>query len=181
MSKEELISARRNIYKSGRDDYRKYVDSILQEIEKADRTGNSRAVTKLTKLLTRKSNSTVMPSKNHSGEPITSTDELLTCWNEFLAKKFAAPECDHDRCIEELVSYEDHLTDKELDDALDGMKNDKAPGWDDMPAELYQNSPSAKAELYRIIRMIWDTEVVPPEMVRGIFIMLYKKRPQLFQ
>ena len=176
MSKEELISARRNIYKSGRDDYRKYVDSILQEIEKADRTGNSRAVTKLTKLLTRKSNSTVMPSKNHSGEPITSTDELLTCWNEFLAKKFAAPECDHDRCIEELVSYEDHLTDKELDDALDGMKNDKAPGWDDMPAELYQNSPSAKAELYRIIRMIWDTEAVPPEMVRGVFIMLYKKK-----
>ena len=74
MSKEELTSARRNIYKSGRDDYRKYVDSILKEIEKADRTGNSRAVTKLTKLLTRKSNSAVMPSKKHSGEPITSTD-----------------------------------------------------------------------------------------------------------
>ena len=97
-----------------------------------------------------------MPSKNHSGEPITSTDELLTCWNEFLAKKFAAPECDHDRNIEELVSNEDYLTDKELDNALDGMKNGKAPGWDDMPAELYQNSPSARAELYRIIRMIWS-------------------------
>ena len=67
------------------------------------------------------------------------------------------------------------LTDKEPDDALDGMKNGKAPGWDDMPVELYQNSPSAKAELYRIIR-IWDTEVVPSQMVRGIFILLYKKK-----
>ena len=176
MSKEELVTARRNIYKSGREDYRTYVDSILQEIEKADRTGNSRAVTKLTKLLSKQHNSTVMPSKNHSGELITSTDELLSCWNEFLSKKFASPVSDLDRDIEQTVSNEDSLTDKELDDALDGMKSGKAPGWDDMPAELYQSSPSARAELYRIIRLIYDTELVPEEMVRGIFIMLYKKK-----
>ena len=59
---------------------------------------------------------------------------------------------------------------------MDGMKSGKAPGWDDMPAELYQNSASARAELYRIIRLIYDTELVPAEMVRGIFIMLYKKK-----
>ena len=56
------------------------------------------------------------------------------------------------------------------------MKSGKAPGWDNVPIELYQNSASARAELYRIIRLIYDTEIVPAEMVRGIFIMLYKKK-----
>ena len=117
-----------------------------------------------------------MPSKNHAGESITSTDELLSCWNEFLSKKFPSPASDLGMDIEQTVSNEDYLTDKELDDALDGMKSGKAPGWDDMPAELYQNSASARGELYRIIRLIYDTELVPAEMVRGIFIMLYKKK-----
>ena len=176
MSKVEIIAARKNIYKSCREDYRSYIDSILQEIEKADRKGNTRAISKLTKSLTKQHNSTVMPSKNHSGDQITSTDELLRCWNEFLSKKFAAPASDLDKGIEQVVSEEDYLSDKELDDALNGMKTGKAPGWDNIPAELYQNSPSARAELYRIIRMIYDTEAVPPDMVKGIFIMLYKKK-----
>ena len=179
MSKEELVTARKNIYKSGREDYRAYVDSILQEIEKADCTGNSRAVSKLTKLLSKQHNSTVMPSKNHAGESITSTDELLSCWNEFLSKKFSSPASDLGRDIEQTVSNEDYLTDKERDDALDGMKSGKAPSWDDMPAELYQNSASARAELYRIIRLIYDTELVLAEMVRGIHYALQKEGPQL--
>ena len=176
MNKEELATARKNIYKSCREDYRSYIDSVLQQIEKADRKGNTRAVSKLTKSLTKQHNSSVMPSKNHLGEQITSTEELLSCWNEFLEKKFAAPVSDIGKDIEQVVSEEDYLSDKELDDALDGMKTDKAPGWDDIPVELFQNSPSARAELYRIIRMIYDTEVVPPDMVKGIFIMLYKKK-----
>ena len=176
MSKEELIAARRDIYRSCRDDYRSYVDSILCQIEKAERIGNSREVKRLTKLFTKQHNSTVMPSKNHAGEPITSTEEKLKCWNEFLSKKFASPASDANRNIEQTVSNEDFLTDNELDDALSGMKNCKAPGWDDIPVELYQNSASARVELYRIIRLIYDTEIVPAEMVRGIFIMLYKKK-----
>ena len=176
MNKEELVTARKDIYKSCREDYRSYIDSILCHIEKADRIGNSREVTRLTKLFTKQHSSTVMPSKNHTGEPITSTEEKLKCWNEFLSKKFASPPSDADRNIEQTISNDDFLTDKELDDALNGMKNGKAPGWDNVPIELYQNSASAKVELYRVIRLIYDTEIVPAEMVRGIFIMLYKKK-----
>ena len=56
------------------------------------------------------------------------------------------------------------------------MKPGKAPGWDDIPVEVYQNSTTARSELYRIIRIIFDTEIVPPEFVRGVFIMIYKKK-----
>ena len=56
------------------------------------------------------------------------------------------------------------------------MKPGKAPGWDVAPVELYQNSETARAELYRILRLIWDNEDIPVEMVKGIFIMFYKKK-----
>ena len=68
------------------------------------------------------------------------------------------------------------MSDKELDKALFAMKPGKAPGWDEIPAEVYQNSATARAELYRIIRIIFDTECIPAELVRGIFIMIYKKK-----
>ena len=57
----------------------------------------------------------------------------------------------------------------------------KAPGWDDDPVELYQSSATAKAELFRIIRLIYDSEIIPTELVRGVFIMLYKKNRNNFR
>ena len=68
------------------------------------------------------------------------------------------------------------LSDKKLDDSLFAIKPGKAPGWDEIPAEVYQNSQTARTELYRIIRIIFDTESIPAELVRGIFIMIYKKK-----
>ena len=59
-----------------------------------------------------------MPSKDLKGDPITSAEQLLKAWNEFLADKFSSPDCDLDRPREHTVSNEDSLSDKELDEAL---------------------------------------------------------------
>jgi len=56
------------------------------------------------------------------------------------------------------------------------MNSGRMPGWDGIPVEAYQNSLSAKLELFRIVRLIWDTEVIPNDFVKGIFIMIYKKK-----
>ena len=66
-----------------------------------------------------------MPSKNHSGDQITSTDELLRCWNEFLLNKFAAPASNLDKGIEQVVSEEEYLSDKELDNVLNNDRQAK--------------------------------------------------------
>ena len=103
-------------------------------------------------------------------------NQLLDYWNEFLSKKFAMPDSDLHRSREHTVSSEDSLSDKELDPALFSMKPGKAPGWDEIPAEVYRHSATARSELYRIIRIIFDTECIPEELVRGVFIMIYKKK-----
>jgi hypothetical protein len=177
MTLVERKAINKNITSSCRDDYREYIDRMLGDMEAAERVGNMREVTRITKSLRgRNSFSTVTPSKVLNGDPITSAEQLLTAWNEFLADKFSSPDCDLDRPREHTVSNEDSLSDKELDETLFSMKPDKAPGWGDIPVEVYQNSTTARSELYRIIRIIFDTEIVPHEFVRGVFIMIYKKK-----
>ena len=56
------------------------------------------------------------------------------------------------------------------------MKPGKAPGWDDLPVEVYQYSAAARLELYRVIKLIWYQEVIPEKLVEGVFIMLHKKK-----
>ena len=117
-----------------------------------------------------------MPSKDLLGKPVTSNDQLLSAWNEFLTAKFASPDADDNRPQELTVSPEDYLTEAELETCLKAMNNGRMPGWDGIPVEAYQNSLSAKLELFRIVRLIWDTEVIPNDFVKGIFIMIYKKK-----
>ena len=116
-----------------------------------------------------------MPSKNINGKSITSEKQLLESWNSFLSQKFAQPESDLNLPTEPTVSPCDILTDTELEEALKSLKTGKAPGSDSIPIEAYKYSEAGKQELFRITQLIWNTEVVPAEMLTGIFIMLYKK------
>jgi len=178
MTPSERKDATKRIWKSSRNDYREYLDGVLSDMEVAARNGNTREITRLTKLLSGGSTTSTMPGKDLSSAPISSTAQLLNSWNEFLAKKFAEPETDRHRRLEQLVSEEDHLSTSELEKAFKGLKNNRAPGWDDVPTEAYRHSTTAKTELFRVTRLIWDTELIPLMLVRGIFMMLYKKGPK---
>ena len=176
MSTEQRKTAQHLIVKSIREDYLAYIDTILNEMEVAERTGNSRELTKLRKMLSGNSNhSSTMPSKDMNGDPIVSEKQLLESWNAFLTQKFAQPDSDNHQPIEQTVSPEDRLREPELEEAFKSLKTGKAPGWDGIPTEAYKFSEAAKKELFRICILIWDTELVPSEMLTGIFIMLYKK------
>ena len=77
-----------------------------------------------------------------------------------------------DRSREHTVSNTDVLSEVELDKALFSVKTGKAPGLDEIPAEVYQNSKTAQ-KLHRTLRIIFDTECMREELVRDIFIMIY--------
>ena len=169
----ERKAASTAIMMSSREDYRSYIDGILDDMEAAERKGNMREISRLTKILSGKKSSYVSPSKDLQGDPILSTEQLLSSWNEFMSAKFASP--DDDRPKEHIVSEEDYLSDEELEACFKALNRNRKAGWDNIPIEGYDESPTAKQELFRIVRLIWDSELPPPELVRGIFIMLYKK------
>ena len=145
MTATQRKEADRAIRDSCRNDYRDYITSIVEEMEAADRVGNTRAISKLVNVLAKKRSPNIMPAKDHNGNLITSSEQLLQAWNSFLEKKFASPASDEGKAREATVPPEDYLSDEELDKALFAMKPGRAPGWDQVPAELYQNSETACA------------------------------------
>ncbi|KAI8496686.1 hypothetical protein Bbelb_253410 [Branchiostoma belcheri] len=177
MNSQQRKEVSKAIAQSTREDCRSCIDSIISDMEVAEQTGNSQEITRLTKILSGKTNSTVtMPSKDLAGEPIVSSEQLLSAWNVFLAQKFATPPADSHRQRETTVIQEDHLSDSELEECLKALKRGKAPGYDKIPIEAYQHSPAAKRELFRAVHLIWESEIIPAELVKGIFFMLYKKK-----
>ena len=50
-----------------------------------------------------------------------------------------------------------------------------APGCDNVPVKAYRGSVEATKKLFRICCLVWHTERIPPELVRGMFVMLHKK------
>ena len=47
----------------------------------------------------------------------------------------------------------------------------EAPGYDIVPVEAYRGPVEATKELFRICRLMWHTERIPPEIVRCMFVM----------
>ena len=147
LSVKERKAATRAIANSCPKDYREYIDSIITDMENAIKSGNTRKLNRLIKQLSKKSNpSPIMPAKDLSGAPVLSTDQLLSAWNEFLAKKFQIPDIDVDKQYEHTVSPEDHLSTEELEECFKSINAGRAPGWEEIPIEAYQNSVSAKTE-----------------------------------
>ena len=99
------------------------------------------------------------PSNGADGRPITTT-------------------ADADRSLENLVAEEYVLGYDELAVCLKALRSGKATGCDNVPIEAYRGSLHATNELFRICRMMWHSERIPPELVRGTFIMLHKKGPR---
>ena len=148
---------------------------VLDDIEEAESVGNMRSVTKLTRILAHKDRRTSCnPSKGADGRPITTTTQLLSKWKKFLGANFQRPTADADRNLENLVAEEDVLGYDELGVCLKALRSGKATGCDNAPIEAYRGSVHATNELFRICRMMWHSERIPPELVRGTFIMLHK-------
>ena len=70
------------------------------------------------------------------------------------------------------------MNDTELNECLDALRSGKAVGCDKVPVEAYRGSMEAKSELFRLCRLMWHSERIPQDLVRGVFVMLHKKGPR---
>ena len=56
------------------------------------------------------------------------------------------------------------------------LKNTKAVGPDEVPAEVFKYCPKIRDEFFNLIEYIWNEEYVPKNMACGRFVMIWKKR-----
>ena len=67
-------------------------------------------------------------------------------------------------------------TDEELLICLKALRGSKACGPDDVPAEIWQQTDSARAFLFTLIRKIIREEIVPDDMPLGELVMIFKNK-----
>jgi hypothetical protein len=63
-----------------------------------------------------------------------------------------------------------HLpTAEEMEEAIDKLKNNKAPGSDNTNAKLIKSSkPVLISILHKVIQKVWETETIPQECEEGL-------------
>ena len=176
---DDKKSMRKAISRSARNDYRNHVESIITDMEQANAVGKTSEVFKIAKRLASqgKTTSFTQPSKDQHGNPITSTDEQLKLWADFLENKFSAQSgepvielCDDNAENTPLPQLE------EIEMCVKQLSKGKAAGPDDIPIEQYKHSERARHELMHVVTTIWNSEQVPDNLVLGDMIMLYKKK-----
>ena len=114
------------ISKSGREDYREYVNGVLNDIEAAESVGNMREISRLTRQLTNKRTAIcINPSKTRDGSSqiVTESQE----WEQFIGAKFSRPESDSNRDLGCLVAEDDLLNDTELNECIDALRSGVIP------------------------------------------------------
>lgn len=148
-------------------------------MDRANAVGNSCETYRLAKKISSKGNTTLstQPSKDESGNLITTNEQQLELWAKFLEEKFAAQPGEPDVILHSASETEVPLpTFDEVKACVLKLSKGKGTGPDEVPIEQYQSSNLACEELLRVIRSTWDTEIMPEEFILGDMMMIYKKK-----
>ena len=162
-------------------DYNTWLEKMTVEMEEANSRGDTEAVFRIVKIISglMVAANGKSPAKDKKGDLILDQARMAEVWQQFLEKKFSATEAEAERDEYEELGPQlvaDPLTEQAFVRALQRMKKGKACGPDGIPGEVFYNCESAARELYNLLKIVWEREYVPPEMVRAAFIMLYKNK-----
>lgn len=136
-------------------------------MEKADAVGDTRKIFNLANMLSNKPKKPpVNLTTDSSGNLLRSPEDTAKTWDDFLSKKFEATPEEHLRPpLQPIPKVDDPITRKEFDAAVKNLQCDKAMGPDGVPAEVFKNCSLINDELFRLLKFMWDEQVVPESLV----------------
>ena len=156
------------------------MDGLAKEAEEAAGKGNLKDLHMLTRKLSGKFQQTDTPIKDRNGNPLTTTEEQLKRWAEHFEQLLnrAAPTTPPNIPPAEMElpinCEEPSMT--EIRKAIKTLKNGKAAGPDEIPAEAIKaDMDTAVSILHSLFSKIWKEEQIPAEWKEGIIIKLPKK------
>ena len=123
--------------------------------------------------------------RDHDGNILTDIKSILRRWqehfNELLngdATVDPSPEVEHfpdDGVWVDLPTY------GEVKNAIASLKNNKSPGPDSIPAELFKHGGEKLVDvLHNVIVRVWQSEILPEEWLNGALCPLHKKGDKLY-
>lgn len=179
-AQKEFNAANKVTKKSIREDRRKYVDDLAEEAERASQEGNMKQLYDTTKKLSGKYNRPERPVKDKEGNQLVGEENQKQRWVEHFEELLNRPPPSNPPQI--LPAENDLDIDcnppsrEEIRQAIKQLKNGKASGPDNIPAEaLKADIETTVNMLYPLFIQIWNEEKIPVEWKEGYLIKLPKK------
>jgi len=178
---KEYAALSKEIKKSVRRDQRAYADRIANEAQVAANQGHIKGMFNAIGRLTNNIQPATVPIRDKEGKSITSMEGQILRWKEYLEGILNTSTTNMER--EELASIATELpisirppSKREIVNAIKAMKNRKAAGADNIPAEVLKADPYISADiLLPLFRDIWQKETFPKEWKEGIIIKVPEK------
>ena len=179
-AQEEYAEVNREVKKSIKVDKRNYIDSLAEEAEQAAGRGNMKELYDTTRKLSGKYCHPERPVKDKEGNAIIGNEQQLDRWAEHFEELLNRPAPPNPPVIhpaeDDLPINCDRPAREEIKKAIQQLKNNKASGPDDIPAEALKAVVDTSVELlYPLFGKIWEEEEVPADWREGYLIKIPKK------
>ncbi|KAL4090324.1 hypothetical protein QTP88_025183 [Uroleucon formosanum] len=181
-SKRIFISERKVCKKILQQEKRKFFNNILQTAEE-DRSQNKIRNFFHTIKQYKQFNPICKAIKRHDGQIIMDADARASRWKEYFENLLNATIPDNPTPYITLQGVEpltENISQEEVNVAVAGLKNWKAPGSDNIPAELLKyGGNNLQKVLFRVCDKIWKEEQMPTSWHEAVIMPLHKKEDKM--
>lgn len=181
---QEYKRLHRLVKRSARNDKRVWTNKLAEKAQDAAENHNPRLLYSISKKLSQNKPNSSHPIKNENNELLSSVDAQIHRWESYFREILdgdvspeVADDTDWPRVTPERFRIRaEPPSIREIKRAIMKTKNNKAPGPDNINAELWKANPDISAEiLHALFLDIWEKECVPNDWQEGLIVKLFKK------
>nr|KAG5708387.1 hypothetical protein BaRGS_034418 [Batillaria attramentaria] len=171
-AQEEYTTTNRAVKRSIKADKKNYMEMLAIEAEEAAYNGNMRDLYATIRKLSGKFSKPERPVKDKKGKPIPDEEGQRKRWIEHFEELLNRPVPQNPPDIppanDDMPIDCEAPTKEEIRKAIKQLRNGKATGPDNIPAEALKADVETSTEmLYPLFRKIWEEEQIPQEWKRG--------------
>lgn len=158
---------------------REWVKGLLQKAENDRTQNNARNFYRTLRYFKKGYQPKGYGVKNENGDVITEESKVLEIWKNYFSDLLNCDQTDNDEALEKFMNVQPETLEPTLEEvkqAIQHLKNNKAPGEDGLPAEVLKEGKEIVArEVHKIILEVWKTETIPSEWKEAIVVPILKK------
>nr|XP_042904397.1 uncharacterized protein LOC122270583 [Parasteatoda tepidariorum] len=138
-----------------------FLEDLLKNVEHLRGSNESRAFFREINLGRKEFKSRTTSCRDKNGAILTNNLQVLERWNEHFYELLNGVSDEHEPPTEDIGIYNQHIgeppTLEEVDDGMKKLKDNKAPGSDDIPSEFLKNGGTCVTKrIYDLVRAIWE-------------------------
>ena len=156
-----------------------WIGQQCTEIESSLLKNNSKKAFQIVKDLTRKKQPRVSTIQDENGKCLTEASDIAKRWTEYCKELYNHPSSGDQEVLEVSNSTNNDdfpILKEEVESAIRALKDGKAAGVDNIPAELIKNGGESVIELLtKICNKTWQTGEWPTQWTQSLIITLPKK------